>query len=45
VAWGANGSGKAAADRFFAELDPEVATEHPESKPLEIQQEPPELRA
>ena len=39
VVWGANGSGKAAADRFFAELDPELAGDPPGSQPAEIQQE------
>jgi transposase len=49
VVWGANGSGQAAADRFFAELDPELATDAPEPEPqvpvepAEIQPEPPEL--
>ena len=49
VVWGANGSGKAAADRFFAELDPELAADAPQpepqvlAEPAEIQPEPPEL--
>jgi len=27
VVWGTNGSGEQAGDRFFAELDPELATD------------------
>ena len=47
VVWGCEGKGKAAADEFFAALDPELLAEHPApqpeapepTEPVEIQQE------
>jgi len=47
VVWGCEGKGKAAADEFFAQLDPELLADpsppQPEpSEPPQIQQEPPE---
>jgi transposase len=42
VVWGTKGSGEKAADRFFHELDPELATDHPEPEPPQIQHESPE---
>jgi len=40
VVWGTEGAGEKAADRFFAELDRELAAEDPDPEPVEIQQEP-----
>ena len=41
VVWGTEGAGAAAADRFFAELDPEIAAERAAPQPPPIQQQPP----
>jgi transposase len=46
VVWGCEGKGQAAADEFFAELDPELPATPPQlepTEPLEIQEEPVEL--
>jgi transposase len=42
VVWGTKGSGENAGDRFFAELDPELATDRQEPEPPAIQHESPE---
>lgn len=42
VVWGTKGSGEAAGDRFFAELDPEPAVDPQAPETLEIQAEPPD---
>ncbi|MGZ6623929.1 MAG: transposase, partial [Solirubrobacteraceae bacterium] len=43
VVWGANGSGQAAADRFFAELDPELTADAPQPEP-HVPPEPAEIQ-
>lgn len=46
VVWGCEGKGQAAADRFFADLDPEqhATTPQPDpAEPTEIQEQPPDL--
>ena len=42
VVWGTNGAGADAADRFFADLDPDPPPEPLPTEPAEIQQEPPQ---
>ncbi|MGZ6590248.1 MAG: transposase [Solirubrobacteraceae bacterium] len=42
IVWGCEGAGEKAADRFFAELDPEIATDPPGPEPPEIQEQPTE---
>ena len=39
VVWGTEGAGEKAADKFFAELDPELPADLPKSEPSEIQEE------
>jgi transposase len=47
VVWGCEGKGQAAADRFFAELDPEIVPPpKPDSRePVEFHEEPVEIQA
>lgn len=40
VVWGTNGAGAAAADQFFAELDPELGADPAAPAPAEAQREP-----
>jgi transposase len=42
VVWGTDGAGAEAADRFFAELDPELSADHlsPDPEPADIQAQP-----
>lgn len=42
VVWGTNGSGENAGDRFFAELDPELASDDQQPEAPEVQHEPSE---
>jgi hypothetical protein len=44
VVWGTEGAGAAAADAFFAELDPPPASGPPHSQPAETQPQRPQLR-
>jgi len=48
VVWGCEGKGQAAADRFFAELDPELHATTPQpdpAEPTEIQEQPPDAES
>jgi transposase len=45
IVWGCEGAGEKAADRFFAELDPEIAVLSPPPQPPEAQPESPQPSA